>query len=31
VVYVDFQSLDRTPKASYRWLAEFIAAQRRRN
>jgi beta-glucosidase len=24
VVYVDFKTLKRTPKASYQWLAEFI-------
>jgi beta-glucosidase len=31
LVHVDFESLRRTPKASYRWLAEFIADQRRKN
>ena len=30
VVHVDFKTLKRTPKASYRWLAEFIRAQSRR-
>jgi beta-glucosidase len=30
VVHVDFKTLERTPKASYRWLAEFIASQRRK-
>jgi beta-glucosidase len=29
VVHVDFPTLKRTPKASYRWLAEFIRSQRR--
>jgi beta-glucosidase len=27
IVHVDFKTLKRTPKASYRWLADFIAAQ----
>ena len=31
VVHVDFKTRDRTPKASYRWLAEFIRSQTRRN
>jgi beta-glucosidase len=31
VVYVDFKTLKRTPKASCRWLAEFIRSQTRRN
>ena len=30
-VYVDFDTLKRTPKASYHWLAEFIRKQKRRN
>jgi beta-glucosidase len=30
IVQVDFNSLKRTPKASYHWLAEFIAVQSRR-
>jgi beta-glucosidase len=29
IVYVDFETLRRTPKASYRWYRDFIAAQRR--
>ena len=28
VVYVNFKTLERRPKASYRWLAEFISNQR---
>jgi beta-glucosidase len=28
IVYVDFQTLVRTPKASYRWYRDFISAQR---
>jgi beta-glucosidase len=28
IVHVDYATLKRTPKASYRWLAEFIAEQR---
>jgi beta-glucosidase len=31
LVHVDFKTLKRTPKASYRWLAEFIRDQTRRN
>jgi beta-glucosidase len=31
VVYVDFNTLKRTPKASYHWLSEFIRNQKRRN
>ena len=31
IVYVDFRTLKRTPKASYRWLAEVIKSQTRRN
>ena len=31
VVYVDFDTLKRTPKASYHWLAEFVRNQGRRN
>jgi beta-glucosidase len=30
IVRVDFASQKRTPKSSYRWLAEFIAQQKRR-
>jgi len=30
IVQVDFKTLKRTPKASYRWLADFLAAQSRR-
>jgi len=29
VVHVDYKTLARTPKASYRWLAAFISKQRR--
>jgi beta-glucosidase len=29
VVYVDFKTLKRTPKASYRWLVEFIKGHSR--
>jgi len=29
IVHVDFATLKRTPKSSYRWLAEFIARQKR--
>jgi beta-glucosidase len=28
IVYVDYQTLERVPKASYRWYRDFIAAQR---
>lgn len=28
IVYVDFQTLERVPKASYHWYRDFIAAQR---
>jgi beta-glucosidase len=28
LVYVDFETLERVPKASYRWYRDFIAAQR---
>lgn len=28
IVYVDFESLERTPKASFYWYRSFIAAQR---
>jgi beta-glucosidase len=31
VVYVDFRTLKRMPKASYHWLAEVIKSQTRRN
>jgi beta-glucosidase/6-phospho-beta-glucosidase/beta-galactosidase len=31
LVYVDFMTLKRTPKGSYRWLAEFIKNHTRRN
>jgi beta-glucosidase len=31
VVYVDFRTLKRTPKASYHWLAKVIKSQTRRN
>lgn len=31
VVYVDFKTLERTPKASYRWLANFMGSQARKN
>jgi beta-glucosidase len=31
IVYVDFRTLKRTPKASYHWLAEVIKSQTRRN
>jgi beta-glucosidase len=27
-VYVDFETLERVPKTSYRWYRDFIAAQR---
>jgi beta-glucosidase len=30
VIHVDFKTLKRTPKTSYRWLAEFIRDQERR-
>ncbi len=30
IVRVDFATQQRTPKASYRWLTEFVAQQRRR-
>ena len=29
IVYVDFETLERLPKASYRWYRDFIAGQRR--
>ena len=29
IVYVDFETLERVPKASYAWYRDFIAAQRR--
>jgi beta-glucosidase len=29
IVYVDFETLERVPKASYGWYRDFIAAQRR--
>lgn len=28
IVHIDFETLQRTPKASYRWYREFIASQR---
>jgi len=28
IVYIDFQTLERVPKASYDWYRDFIAAQR---
>jgi beta-glucosidase len=28
IVYVDFDTLERVPKSSYRWYRDFIAAQR---
>jgi beta-glucosidase len=28
VIYVDYATLNRTPKASYHWLAEFIKKRR---
>ena len=28
IVYVDFETLERVPKASYAWYRDFIAAQR---
>ena len=28
IVYVDFETLERVPKASFRWYRDFIAAQR---
>ena len=28
LVYVDFETLERVPKASYAWYRDFIAAQR---
>jgi beta-glucosidase len=28
IVYVDFETQERVPKASYRWYRDFIAAQR---
>jgi beta-glucosidase len=28
IVYVDFETLERVPKTSYRWYRDFIAAQR---
>jgi beta-glucosidase len=28
-VYVDYETLERVPKASYAWYRDFIAAQRR--
>ena len=30
IVYVDFETLERVPKASYEWYREFIAAHRAR-
>jgi beta-glucosidase len=30
IVYVDYETLERVPKASYRWYRDFIAAQRER-
>ena len=30
VIRVDYATLQRTPKASYRWLADLIGAQSRR-
>ncbi len=30
IVRVDFTNLTRKPKASYQWLTEFIAQQKRR-
>jgi beta-glucosidase len=29
IVYVDFETLERIPKSSYRWYRDFIAEQRR--
>jgi len=29
IVYVDFETLERVPKASFRWYRDFIAGQRR--
>jgi beta-glucosidase len=29
IVYVDFETLERVPKSSYRWYRDFIAAQHR--
>jgi beta-glucosidase len=31
VVFVDFPTLERVPKASYRWYRDFVAAQRERS
>jgi beta-glucosidase len=28
IVYVDFETLERTPKASYRWYRDVVAAHR---
>jgi beta-glucosidase len=28
IVYVDYETLERVPKASYRWYRDYIAAQR---
>ena len=28
IVFVDYETLERVPKASYRWYRDFIAAQR---
>jgi beta-glucosidase/6-phospho-beta-glucosidase/beta-galactosidase len=28
IVYVDYPTLERVPKSSYRWYRDFIAAQR---
>jgi beta-glucosidase len=28
LVYVDFETLERVPKSSYRWYRELIASQR---
>jgi beta-glucosidase len=29
LVYVDFETLERVPKSSYRWYRDFISAQRK--
>ena len=31
IVYVDYPTLERVPKASYRWYRDFIAASRNGN
>ena len=31
LVYVDFETLERVPKASYDWYRDFIAGQRERS